>query len=56
MTENVISDDTATDIGDAIVAYVTADRDLPVTAVNVAGVVTFTVIDGLRFWHHKKED
>jgi phage tail sheath gpL-like len=34
--------DTATDIGDAVEAAVTADADLPFTASNLAGVVTFT--------------
>jgi phage tail sheath gpL-like len=34
--------DTATVIGDAIAAAVAADTTLPVTAANVAGVVTFT--------------
>ena len=34
--------DTATVIGDAVAAAVNADLDLPVTAVNAIGVVTFT--------------
>lgn len=37
-----LADDTATTFGDAIVAAITADAKLPVTAVNVAGVVTLT--------------
>lgn len=39
---SVADGDTATDMGDAIVAAVTATPQLPVTAANVAGVVTFT--------------
>lgn len=38
----VADTDTATDIAAAIVAAVNADLDVPVTASNVAGVVTFT--------------
>lgn len=38
----VASGDTATAIATAIVAAVTANLDLPVTAANTAGVVTFT--------------
>lgn len=38
----VASADTATDVGDAIAAAVNADDKSPVTAANVAGVVTFT--------------
>ena len=38
-------DDTATDMAAAVVAAVTADNTLPVTASNVAGVVTFTAKD-----------
>ncbi len=34
---------TATQVGDAIATAVTADLDLPVTAANVTGTVTFTV-------------
>jgi phage tail sheath gpL-like len=34
--------DTATDIGDALVAQIAKQPDLPVTAANVAGVVTLT--------------
>lgn len=38
----VTVDDTATDIAASIAAAVSADADLPVTAVSAAGVVTFT--------------
>jgi phage tail sheath gpL-like len=38
----VASGDTATVIGDAIVAAITADKTLPVTAVNAVGTVTVT--------------
>lgn len=38
----VTSGDTATDIGDAIEAAITADTDLPVTASNAVGTVTIT--------------
>jgi len=38
----VVSGDTPTLIGDAIAAAITADLDLPVTAVNAAGTITFT--------------
>lgn len=38
--------DTATDIGDALVALITADGDAPFTAANVAGVVTITAENG----------
>lgn len=38
----VVSGDTATAIGDAIAAAVNADSELPVTAANVTGTVTFT--------------
>ncbi len=43
---NVIDGDTVTDIGDALVTAVTADARSPVSAANVAGVVTFTAING----------
>lgn len=39
-------DDTPTEIGDAIVAAITADDELPVTAVNLLGVVTLTSKSG----------
>lgn len=42
ITVGVASGDDATAIGDAIVAAITAAADLPVTAANVAGVVTVT--------------
>ena len=35
--------DTATEVGDALAAAVNANLDLPVTAANVTGTVTFTV-------------
>jgi len=38
--------DAATDIGDALVALITADGDAPFTAANVAGVVTITAENG----------
>ena len=38
----VTSGDTATDIGDALAAAVTADTSLPVTGANVTGTVTLT--------------
>lgn len=40
---SVTSGDTATEIGDAVVTAVTADQDLPVSASNTTGTVTFTV-------------
>jgi phage tail sheath gpL-like len=39
----VASGDTPTVIGDSIVSAINADLDLPVTAANVTGTVTFTV-------------
>lgn len=39
---SVASGDTATDVGDAIEAAITADKTLPVTAANVTGTVTAT--------------
>jgi phage tail sheath gpL-like len=42
ITVGVATDDSATDIGDAIEAAVTARPDLPITANNVTGTVTFT--------------
>jgi phage tail sheath gpL-like len=39
----VTTGDTATDVGDATAAAINADLDLPVTAANVTGTVTFTV-------------
>jgi len=39
-------DDTPTIIGDALVAVITADTKVPVTAANVAGVVTLTAVNG----------
>lgn len=38
--------DTATDIGDALEALITADAQAPFTAVNAAGVVTITAANG----------
>lgn len=38
--------DTAADVGDALVALITADVDAPFTAANVAGVVTVTAENG----------
>ncbi|MCK5019195.1 MAG: hypothetical protein KAS32_19200 [Candidatus Peribacteraceae bacterium] len=38
--------DAATDIGDALVALVTADADAPFTAANSTGTVTFTAENG----------
>jgi len=42
VTAAVDSGDAATDVGDALAAAITADTSLPVTAANVAGVVTCT--------------
>jgi len=42
----VANTDTATIIGDAIVAAITADADAPFTAVNVTGTVTITASNG----------
>lgn len=42
----VASADTATIIGDALAAAITADPNVPYTAVNVAGVVTCTAANG----------
>lgn len=39
---SVASGDSATDVGDALEAAITAEINLPVTAANVAGVVTVT--------------
>ncbi len=44
----VANGDSATTIATAFVAAVTAVPDLPVTAANVAGVVTFTVRNGFK--------
>ena len=41
----VASGDTPTVIGDSIVAAVNADLDVPVTAANVTGTVTFTAVN-----------
>lgn len=41
----VADTDTPTIIGDAIVAAVVADTDIPVTAANVTGAVTFTAVN-----------
>lgn len=38
----IVDTDTATLVGDAIAAAINAELDMPVTAVNVAGVVTLT--------------
>lgn len=38
--------DTASDVGDALVALITADTDAPFTSANVAGVVTNTAENG----------
>lgn len=43
---SVAETDTVTDIGDALVALITADTDAPFTAANVAGVVTITAANG----------
>ena len=43
-TVNVISTDTPTVIGDALVALITADARCPVDAVNAAGAVTLTAV------------
>ena len=45
----VSSGDTATDMAAAVVAAVTADTELPFTAANVAGVVTFTARHAAAF-------
>jgi len=45
-TIDVLDGDTATDIGDALEAAITADLDAPFTAANVAGVVTVTAENG----------
>lgn len=42
----IASGDTATDIGDALEALITADGDAPFTASNAAGVVTITAENG----------
>jgi phage tail sheath gpL-like len=39
---SITEGDAATDVGDSLVAAITADPDLPVTASNLAGVVTIT--------------
>ncbi len=39
---DTLTGDTVTDIGDALVAAITADLDAPFTAANVAGIVTIT--------------
>lgn len=45
--EVAVSDtDTATDIGDALEALITADTEVPVTAANVTGTVTLTAVNG----------
>jgi phage tail sheath gpL-like len=50
INDGIASGDTPTNIGDTIAARCNALTDLPVTAVNVTGVVTFTTKnDGLRF-------
>lgn len=43
---NISKDDTADDVGEAVEAAINADDDLPVTAANVAGVVTLTSKSG----------
>jgi phage tail sheath gpL-like len=43
---NVALDDTGDDIGDALADAINADDNMPVTAVNVAGVVTLTSKSG----------
>jgi phage tail sheath gpL-like len=43
---DVLDTDTATDIGDALAALITADGNAPFTAANVAGVVTLTAENG----------
>ncbi len=42
---DVASGATVTQVGDALVAAITADDTVPVTAANVAGVVTFTAVN-----------
>lgn len=42
LTVGVTSGDTETDIGDALVTLITANTDIPVSAVNAAGTVTIT--------------
>ena len=43
---SIASGDSATDIGDALEALITADTDAPFTAVNAAGTVTITAANG----------
>jgi len=45
-TVDITSGDTATVIGDALAAAITADLDAPFTALNAAGVVTITASNG----------
>ena len=45
----VADTDTVTAIGDALAAAITADADVPLTAANVAGVVTVTAANGGTF-------
>jgi len=45
-TVGIAEADTATDIGDALEALITADSQAPFTAVNAAGTVTITAANG----------
>lgn len=45
-TISITSGDSATDVGDAIVAAFDADSDLPTSQANVTGTVTFTAENG----------
>lgn len=45
-TVDVLDTDTATDIGDALAALITADLDAPFSAANAIGVVTVTAENG----------
>ena len=56
---DVLSTDTATDVGDALAAAITADGDAPFTAANVTGTVTITARNGGTLsnkWDVKVED
>lgn len=46
MVIDVVTSDTPTDVGDALVAAITALDNIPVTAVNAAGAVTITATNG----------
>jgi len=43
---DILDEDTATEIGDALVALMDADLDAPFTAANAAGVITITASNG----------